>query len=158
MLPGSSCRMVEFLAENRLLVGCERAADLRQHLGRRDRACPPVGVGHQVLEALTLVGVGARPATATRCGWRPGRRWGCRPAPAARPARRAGLAAAATPWGVDAKVVQDHHGDAAASLGAGHHAARLGAEWYGAAAVGHGPVQVPLAPVHQPKAVLLGVL
>src|SRR6266496_2740935 len=53
MLPGSSCCMVEFLPQDRLLVGCERAADLRQHLGRRDRLRPPVGVGCQVLEALT---------------------------------------------------------------------------------------------------------
>jgi hypothetical protein len=50
--------MVEFLPQDRLLVGCERAADLRQHLRRRDRACLPVGVGHQVFKALTLVGVG----------------------------------------------------------------------------------------------------
>src|SRR6266498_3611276 len=62
MLPGSSCCMVEFLPQDRLLVGCERAADLRQHLGRRDRLRPPVGVGCQVLEALTLVGVGDRAA------------------------------------------------------------------------------------------------
>ncbi len=54
--------MVEFLPRNRLLVGCEWAADLRQHLGRRDRVGPPVGVGHQVVEALTLVGVGDRAA------------------------------------------------------------------------------------------------
>src|SRR6266496_5355582 len=52
MLPGSSCRTVEFLPQNGLLVGCERAADLRQHLRRRDRACPPVGIGHQVCQAL----------------------------------------------------------------------------------------------------------
>ena len=54
--------MVEFLPHIRLLVGCERAADLRQHLGRRDGAGPPVGVGHQVGERLALVGVGDRAA------------------------------------------------------------------------------------------------
>src|SRR6266508_4571140 len=58
MLPGSSCGMVEFLCQDRLLVGCEWAADLRQHLGWGDRVGPPVGVGQQVLEELTLVGVG----------------------------------------------------------------------------------------------------
>jgi hypothetical protein len=47
--------MVEFLPPSRLLVGCERAADLRQHPRRSDRACPPVGVCHQVCQALTLV-------------------------------------------------------------------------------------------------------
>ncbi len=56
--------MVEFLPQNRLLVGCERAADLRQHLRRRDRARPPVGVGYQVCQAVTLVGVGDRAAQA----------------------------------------------------------------------------------------------
>jgi hypothetical protein len=54
--------MVEFLPPNRLLVGCERTADLRQHLARGDRARPPVGVGGQVFKALTLVGVGDRAA------------------------------------------------------------------------------------------------
>ncbi len=34
--------MVEFLSQSRLLVGCERAADLRQHLGWGDRVRPPV--------------------------------------------------------------------------------------------------------------------
>src|SRR6266498_5246129 len=53
MLPGSSCCMAEFLPSNRLLVGRERAADLRQHLRRRDRACPPLGVGDQIFKALT---------------------------------------------------------------------------------------------------------
>src|SRR6266536_2821272 len=64
MLPGSSCRMVEYLLDRGLLVGCERAADLRQYLRRRDRARPPVGVGQQVFKALTLVGMvaGARKA------------------------------------------------------------------------------------------------
>jgi hypothetical protein len=54
--------MVEFLLDRWLLVGCERAADLRQHLGRGDGVGPPVGVGQQVLEDLTLVGVGDRAA------------------------------------------------------------------------------------------------
>ena len=54
--------MVEVLPPSWLLVGCERAADLRQHLGWGDRAGPPVGVGHQVFKALTLVGVGDRAA------------------------------------------------------------------------------------------------
>ena len=53
--------MIEFLP-NRLLVERERAADLGQHLGRRDRARPPLGVGDQVFKALTLVGVGDRAA------------------------------------------------------------------------------------------------
>jgi hypothetical protein len=56
--------MVEFLPQIRLLVGCERAANLRQHLRRRDRARPLVGVGHQVRQALTLVSVGDRAAQA----------------------------------------------------------------------------------------------
>ena len=60
--------MVEFLPRNRLLVGCERAADLRQHLGRRDRARPPVGVGDLPVQVpvapvdqpkAALLGVGA---------------------------------------------------------------------------------------------------
>jgi hypothetical protein len=59
---------------------------------------------------------------------------------------------------VDAKVVQDHHGDAATRAGAGHGPAQLVAERHGAAAVGQRPVQISLAPVHQPKAVLLEVL
>jgi len=59
---------------------------------------------------------------------------------------------------VDAKVVQDHHGDAAAGAGAGHGAAQLGAEWYRAAAVGQGEVQRAVAPVDQPKAVPLVVV
>jgi len=54
--------MVEVLPPSWLLVGCERAADPRQHLGWGDRAGPPVGVGHQVFKALTLVGVGDRAA------------------------------------------------------------------------------------------------
>ena len=54
--------MVEFLPDSGLLVGCERAADLRQHLGRGDRARPPVGVGDQVCERLAPVGVGDRAA------------------------------------------------------------------------------------------------
>jgi hypothetical protein len=58
---------------------------------------------------------------------------------------------------VDAKVVQDHHGDAATSLGAGHRAAQLRAQGRGAAAVGQLPVQLAVTPVHQPEAVLLGV-
>jgi hypothetical protein len=33
--------MVEFLAQDRLLIGCERAAALRQHLRHRNRARPP---------------------------------------------------------------------------------------------------------------------
>jgi hypothetical protein len=41
--------MVEFLPPNRLLVGGERAADLR-HLRWGDRARPPVGVGHQLCQ------------------------------------------------------------------------------------------------------------
>ena len=40
--------MVECLVEGRLLVGCERAADLGQHVGWGDRVGPPVGVGQQV--------------------------------------------------------------------------------------------------------------
>jgi hypothetical protein len=56
--------MVEFFLGNGLLVGCERAADLRQHLGWGDRVGPPVGVGQQVLEELTLVGVGDTAAQA----------------------------------------------------------------------------------------------
>jgi hypothetical protein len=54
--------MVEFLSGNRLLVGCERAADLVEHLGWGDRVGPPVGVGEQVVKPLTLVGVGDRAA------------------------------------------------------------------------------------------------
>lgn len=46
--------MVEFLPQDRLLIGCERAADLRQHLHRRDRARPPVGICHQVFKAALL--------------------------------------------------------------------------------------------------------
>ena len=60
--------------------------------------------------------------------------------------------------GVDAEVVQDHHGDPAARAGAGHRAAQLGAQRHGAAALGQLEVQPTLAPVHQPKAVLLGVV
>jgi hypothetical protein len=37
--------MAEFLPGGWLLVERERAADLRQHLGEGDRACPPVGIG-----------------------------------------------------------------------------------------------------------------
>jgi hypothetical protein len=59
---------------------------------------------------------------------------------------------------VDAQVVQDHHGDAAARAGAGHGAAQLGDQRHRAAAVGHGPVQVAVAPVDQPKAALFEVL
>jgi hypothetical protein len=33
MLPRSSCRMIERLADGRSWVGRERAGDLRQHLG-----------------------------------------------------------------------------------------------------------------------------
>jgi len=58
---------------------------------------------------------------------------------------------------VDAKVVQDHHGDAPSRLGALDGAAQLVAQRGGAAAVGHRPVQLAVAPVHQPEAVLLGV-
>jgi hypothetical protein len=65
--------------------------------------------------------------------------------------------AAATPWGVDAKVVQDHHGDPPTRAGACNGPAELVAEWHGAAAVGQLEVQGAVAPVHQPKAVLLGV-
>jgi hypothetical protein len=59
---------------------------------------------------------------------------------------------------VDAQVVQDHHGDAPTPPGAVGGAAQLGAQRHGAAAVGQREVQVPVAPVHQPKAVPLGVL
>ncbi len=54
--------MVEFLRDHRPVIERERAADLRQHLGWGDRVSPPVGVGQQVLEDLTLVGVGDRAA------------------------------------------------------------------------------------------------
>ena len=50
--------MVEFLPDSGLLLEREGAADLRQHLGRGDRVRPPVGIGHQVCQQLTLVGVG----------------------------------------------------------------------------------------------------
>ena len=50
--------MIEFLADGGLLVGCEGAADLRQHLGWGDGARPPISVGHQLPQALALVGVG----------------------------------------------------------------------------------------------------
>ena len=56
--------MVEFLSDRRVLVGRERAADLGQHLGWGDRVGPPVGVGDQLYEGLTLVGVGDRAAQA----------------------------------------------------------------------------------------------
>jgi len=59
---------------------------------------------------------------------------------------------------VDAEVVQDHHGDLAAGLGTRHGAAQLGDQRGGAAALGQVEVQVAVAPVHQPKAVLLEVL
>src|SRR6266511_1928187 len=162
MLPGSSCCMVEFLPQDRLLVGCERAADLRQHLGRRDRLRPPVGVGCQVLEALTLVGVGDRaaqgppqPLDAVGVGVVGGgvdqhqllpellEQGAQQPRPLGR---------------VDAQVVQDHHGDLAASLGAGHRAAQLGDQRRRAAPISQLEVQPPLAPVNQPKATPLVVL
>ena len=153
--------MVEFLRGGWLLVGCERAADLGQHLGRGDGVGPPVGVGYQVGESLASVGVGDGAAQATPQPLDP---VGVRvvgggvdqdqllaqlfqqPTQQPRPL-----------GGVDAQVVQDHHGDPAAGLGAGHGAAQLGAQRCGAAAVGHGPVQVAVAPVDQPEAVLLGV-
>jgi hypothetical protein len=46
--------MAEVLAQDRLVIGCERAADLRQRLRRRDRARPPAGVGHQTFNAALL--------------------------------------------------------------------------------------------------------
>jgi len=50
--------MVEFLPDGWLLVEREGAADLRQHLGRGDRARPLVSVGHQLHQALPPVGMG----------------------------------------------------------------------------------------------------
>jgi len=50
--------MVEFLSDRRVLVRRERAADLGQDLGWGDRVCPPVGVGDQLDEGLTPVGMG----------------------------------------------------------------------------------------------------
>jgi hypothetical protein len=49
--------MAELVLDRRLLVERERAADLRQHLGWGDRARPVVGVGHQLHQDLTPVGV-----------------------------------------------------------------------------------------------------
>jgi hypothetical protein len=46
--------MAEFLPQDRPLIGCERAADPRQHLRRRNRARPPDGVGHQAFNAALL--------------------------------------------------------------------------------------------------------
>jgi hypothetical protein len=153
--------MIEFIPDRRLLVGREWAADLAEHLGWGGGACPPVGVGHQVRQTLALVRMSDRAAQAAPQPLDPvgigvvGR--GCRPAPAARPAPPAARAAAVTPWGVDVKVVQDHHGDLAAGLGTCHGAAQLGAQWGGAAAVGHRPVQVAASPVDQPDAVFFAV-
>src|ERR671934_163504 len=48
MLPGSSCCMVEFLGDRRV-VERERAADLAEDLGRADRASPLLGIGQQRL-------------------------------------------------------------------------------------------------------------
>ena len=50
--------MGKFLAGGGRLIGGERAADLGQHLGRADRARPPVGVGQQLGQAGTLMRVG----------------------------------------------------------------------------------------------------
>jgi hypothetical protein len=61
--------MVEFLRGNRLLVGCERAADLRQHPGWGDRACPPVGVGQQVCQRALLHYAEARHGEAAISVW-----------------------------------------------------------------------------------------
>src|SRR5262249_9078703 len=38
---GFHAARVEFLPQDRLLIGCERAADPRQHLRRKKRARPP---------------------------------------------------------------------------------------------------------------------
>jgi hypothetical protein len=40
--------MVEGLPDRGLVVGCGRAADLRQHLGWGDRVGPPLRVGQQL--------------------------------------------------------------------------------------------------------------
>ena len=53
--------------------------------------------------------------------------------------------------GVDAEVVQDHHGDLAAGLGACHGAAQLGAQRGGAAAVGQRPSRCPSRQSTSPK-------
>jgi hypothetical protein len=128
--------MVEFLPQIRLLVGCERAANLRQHLRRRDRARPLVGVGHQVRQALTLVSVGTvrrrlrhNHSMRLASGSRQGHRSGCRPAPAARPARparRAGRAAAATLWGCGCRGCRRSPWRCATRAGAFGGAAQLG--------------------------------
>jgi hypothetical protein len=54
--------MIKLLADTRPLLGRERAADLGQHLGRADRARPRLGVGQQVSQGGTTVGVGDRAA------------------------------------------------------------------------------------------------
>jgi histidine ammonia-lyase len=59
---------------------------------------------------------------------------------------------------VDAKVVQDHHGDPATRPGSPDGAAQLGDQWGGAATLGQLEVQVAVAPVDQPKAISLEVL
>ena len=59
---------------------------------------------------------------------------------------------------MDAKVVQDHHGDASPLPGAGYRTAQLGDQRHGAAAVGQLEVQVAVTPVDQPKAVPLVVV
>ena len=59
---------------------------------------------------------------------------------------------------MDAKVVQDHHGDPPTPAGALDGAAQLRTQRRGATPLGQLEVQVPLAPVHQPKAVLLGIV
>jgi len=55
-------------------------------------------------------------------------------------------------WGMDAQVVQDDQGPAAARLGASHGALQLLNQGCRPAALGHGPVQPALAPVDQAKA------
>jgi hypothetical protein len=56
---------------------------------------------------------------------------------------------------VDARVVQDHHGDPPALPGALGGAAQLRTQRRRAAAVGQFEVQMAVAPVDQPRAVLL---
>ena len=54
--------MIEFLVEGRPLIGREGAADLAEHLGRGDRGGPALGVGQQLRQRGTPMGVGDRTA------------------------------------------------------------------------------------------------
>src|SRR5215813_2463836 len=59
---------------------------------------------------------------------------------------------------MDTQVVQEHHGDTSTCLRASHSAAQLRAERCGATAWCTLPIQPPVTPVNQAKAVLLFII